>query len=135
LYSASLRLCIETSLEVQFQGLLDIKYFDYEKPLKDVNTNNILSLLFSVFFLMLYLIMSAQLFRSVVQQAIPRGVQHEGGSSLLLDKTFFRKYSAFYEHLKTNSKWALAYHVIFIVRRFTIAFVLVFWISEPAFSI
>jgi hypothetical protein len=115
--------------------MLDLKYFAYEKPLKDVNPNNILSLTFSVCFLCVYVVMSAQLFRSIVQQAIPRGVQHEGGSSLLLEKTFYRKYSSFYENLKTNSKWALAYHIIFIVRRFILAFILVFWVSQPAYSI
>jgi hypothetical protein len=76
--------------------MLDLKYFDYQKPLKDVNFNNILSLTVSVCFLLIYLLMSIQLIKRIVQNAIPRGVQLEGGSSLLLDKTFYRKYSAYY---------------------------------------
>jgi hypothetical protein len=118
LYASFIRTALETSIEVIIFGLQELYYFPGWEAIPSMPNGNITSLIVSV---LLILVQIAIIISMQKYIHLKKGIS--AGRS-----------QAFFDELRHNPN-SRYYHFIFILRRFSLAIVLVFWKNAPPYQI
>ena len=122
MFSSLLRLSLETSLDMLFGIMLELKYMPSgnlietflimkDSPYKQ------LSLAISLVSMFFYMFLPIYIYKKIVKRA---------GSDELHDRVFEERYGALYENLYLKRVGSLMYQIFFVSRRFLYAFAIIF---------
>ena len=130
-YSSLFRLSLETSLDMLFGIMLELKYMPSGNVIETFQLlehlpYSQLSIAISLLSMFFYMILPFYIWNKIVKRA---------GKVELHDKQFEERYGAFYENLYLNRVGSLMYQIIFVSRRLLFAFAIIFVYFNSSYCI
>ena len=130
-YSSLFRLSLETSLDMLFGIMLELRYMPSGNVIETFQLlehlpYSQLSIAISLLSMFFYMILPFYIWKKIVKRA---------GNVELHDKQFEERYGALYENLYLNRVGSLMYQIIFVSRRLLFAFAIIFVYFNSSYCI